>query len=288
MVETRSLNYSIVLHALALLIAAVGLPAILPPRAEPMPLVMTVELLPVGEVTNVKPSEQQIQKEQKAPEPKVKTPLTPPAPTPVKQTTAPPPPKEKTFDPMEGAEEDPEAEAIKKTPPKEKAKPKAEEKKPPQDDFKKLLDSLSKEAEKNNAVKPAAPAPNKDAKDKVNMAENKTRSDAPYDESMPLSISEKDTIRSQFMVCWTMPAGAKDAHTLAARVKVTMQADGTVTSAVLAPEQMGRYNSDTFFRAAADSAIRAVHKCSPLKNLPPDKYGSWREMELNFDPQDMV
>ena len=38
----------------------------------------------------------------------------------------------------------------------------------------------------------------------------------------------------------------------------------------------------------SDSALRAVHKCSPLKNLPIDKYGSWRAMELNFDPQDLL
>ena len=36
------------------------------------------------------------------------------------------------------------------------------------------------------------------------------------------------------------------------------------------------------------SAVRAVHKCSPLKNLPPEKYGSWREMEINFDPKEML
>jgi hypothetical protein len=60
-----------------------------------------------------------------------------------------------------------------------------------------------------------------------------------------------------------------------------------VLKAVIAPDQMGRYTSEPFFRAAADSALRAVFKCSPLKNLPPEKYGSWREMELNFDPQDL-
>ncbi len=51
---------------------------------------------------------------------------------------------------------------------------------------------------------------------------------------------------------------------------------------------MSRYNSDSFFRAAADSALRAVHECSPLKNLPPEKYDTWHYMELNFDPKDML
>jgi hypothetical protein len=38
------------------------------------------------------------------------------------------------------------------------------------------------------------------------------------------------------------------------------------------------------FRAAADSAVRAVYKCNPIKNLPTNKYNSWKEMRLNFDP----
>lgn len=266
MVESRSISLSIALHTAAVLIAAFGLPVLLPPRAEPMPLVMTVELLPVGEVTNVKPSDKQIQEEKKAPTPVTPKPVTPSAQEKPKEE-AKPVEQEKTFDPDEGAE--PEK-------PKPKEQKKEESKK---DDFAALLNQLKQEAKSDKS---------KDAKDKTNAEENKTRSDAPYDDSMPLSISEKDTIRSQFLVCWSMPAGAKDAHTLAVRVRVQLQADGSVLTATLANGQQGRYNSDTFFRAAADSAIRAVHKCSPLKNLPPDKYGSWKDMELNFDPQDML
>lgn len=268
--ETRSLTYSILLHTALLLIAAFGLPMLLPDRPEPMPMVMTVELVPVGEITNLKPSEKPIQKEQKAPTPKTPKPVTPSVTEKPKEPA--PTEEKKPFDPME------EPAPAEKPKPKEE-KPKKEEAKPKPDDFAALLNQLKQE---NTTDK------SKDAKDKTNTEENKTRSDAPYDDSMPLSISEKDTIRSQFMVCWTMPAGAKDAHTLAVRVKVELGQDGSVIKAAIAPDQMGRYGSDIVFRAAADSAVRAVHKCSPLKNLPPEKYGSWREMEINFDPREML
>lgn len=272
MLKSRSLSLSILLHVSALLIAAFGLPAILPEPTPPMPLVMTVELLPVGEITNIKPSEKPIQQEQKAPTPKITKPVPPTAQEKPKEAT--PPEKKPEPAPPKDAVPLPDDKAK----PKDKEKPK-EEAKPKQDEFATLLDKLKQEAKTDKS---------KDAKDKTNTEENKTRSDAPYDDSAPLSISEKDTIRSQFLVCWTMPAGAKDAHSLAVRVKVQLQADGTVLGASLASDQMGRYNSDTFFRAAADSAIRAVHKCSPLKNLPPEKYNSWKDMELNFDPQDLL
>jgi hypothetical protein len=47
--------------------------------------------------------------------------------------------------------------------------------------------------------------------------------------------------------------------------------------------------SDDFYRAAAESALRATKnpKCQPLP-LPLDQYDQWRNMVLNFDPKDML
>lgn len=294
-VESRSLNISIVLHALAILIAFVGLPAILPEKTEPQPLVMSVEILPITGVTNVKPSDKAIEKEQKAPTPKTPKPVEPTAkeppkpsapaplkpPTPAKESA----PAEKHFDPNEGAEELPDAKKEKKEPPKPpepdkpKEQPKKEDAKPKADEFAALLNKLKQE----NTT-----SPSKDAKDKTNTTENKTKSDAPYNPELPMSLSEKDAIQGQFIPCWRMPAGAKDAGNLAVRVKVEVTQDGAVKTAAVASDQQSRYASDPYFRAAADSAVRAVYKCSPLKNLPPEKFGTWKSMELNFDPKEMM
>ncbi len=48
------------------------------------------------------------------------------------------------------------------------------------------------------------------------------------------------------------------------------------------------YARGTFYRAAADSARRAVFNCMPLRNLPPEKYDDWRELTLNFNPREMI
>jgi len=283
LVETRSLNLSILLHAAAIIIAFVGLPIILPDTPEPTPLVMTVELLPITGVTNVKPSDQPIQKEQNA-----KTP-----PKPVKDPTAPepmkpPPPKPVEKEkPVEKAEPKPDGFDINKDKPKEKEKEKPKDE---PSDFEKLMQDLKKtpEAPKVEPKKAAPETPTKPGTDKTTTAENKTKSDAPYDPTMPMSLSEKDAIKGQIIPNWNAPAGVKDAQTLVVRVRVELQQDGSVKTAVLADGQQARYNSDAQFRAAADSAIRAVHKSSPLKNLPPDKYGMWKEFELNFDPKDII
>lgn len=266
--ETRSLSYSIALHAAMILIAAVGLPMLLPETPEPEPLVMSVEILPIGDVTNVKPSDKAIAEEKNAPTPKTIKPVTPSAVEKPKEPAPPEPPSKEPekAEPLPGEKPKP----IEK--PKEDAKPKT-------DDFAALLNKLKQETKTE---------PVKNAKDTSTSEANKTKSDAPYDASQPLSISERDAIRSQFIKCWRMPAGAKDPHSLAARIKIELREDGSLITATLAPDQLGRYGSDTFFRAAADSAIRAANQCSPLQNLPPDKYGSWRSMELNFDPQEML
>ena len=269
-VQSRSLSYSMSLHVLLVLFAAFGLPVLLPSKPDPTPMVMSVDLLPISEISNVKPSDKPIQEEKHAQAVKTTKPVEPT----VKekpQEKAPPEPKKAEPKPPEKAEPAPGV----KPKPEEKKK---EEKKPDAKEFAALLNKLKQEAK---------PEPKK-SKDDTSAEANKTKSDAPYDNSLPMSMTEKDSIRSQFIPCWRMPAGAKDPHSLAARIKIQLMPDGTVRSATLASDQAGRYASDSFFRAAADAAMRAVHQCSPLKGLPPEKYGSWREMELNFDPQDLL
>jgi hypothetical protein len=86
-----------------------------------------------------------------------------------------------------------------------------------------------------------------------------------------------------------MPAGAKDASSLVVTLRIKLNADGSLLSSELIPDHTSRYGSDPFFRAATDAAKRAVVMCTqppfgPLKDLPQDKYGAWRDMELSFDP----
>jgi hypothetical protein len=263
-IDTRSLSTSIVLHAGLLLFAAVGLPALLPDQQEPEPLVMTVELLPISAMTNVRPSEKAIQKETESAKP------------------APPKPEAKPFTPPPQEKVEPVFDPTQPAPPKDepKEKPKAQE----DIKFEDVLKNLAKESDKT---------PVKDAKDKTTTEANATQSDAPYDESLPLSISEKDAIRNQFIKCWRMPAGSKDAGNLAVRLRVKLNPDGSLIASELASDLAGRYGSDPFFRAAVDSAKRAVVLCTqppfgPLKDLPADKYGAWRDMELNFDPSQLL
>ncbi|MFN3077672.1 MAG: cell envelope integrity protein TolA, partial [Alphaproteobacteria bacterium] len=84
---------------------------------------------------------------------------------------------------------------------------------------------------------------------------------------------------------WNIPAGARDAEHLIVRIRVTLAQDGRVLDAKLLEDSS--LSSNPFYRAAADSARRAVYVSSPLK-VPPTKYERWKEVTLNFDPKEMM
>ncbi len=99
-----------------------------------------------------------------------------------------------------------------------------------------------------------------------------------------LSASQIADVRRQLQDCWRVPAGAKNAANLVVEIAVRLNRDGSVRHAEIATTD--RMN-DSFYRAAAESALRAVHICSPLEGLPVDKYGTWQRMRLTFDPEEM-
>jgi hypothetical protein len=99
-----------------------------------------------------------------------------------------------------------------------------------------------------------------------------------------LSASQIANVRRQLQDCWRVPAGAKNAANLVVEIAVQLNRDGSVRHAEIATTD--RMN-DSFYRAAAESALRAVNICSPLDGLPVDKYGTWQRMRLTFDPEEM-
>ncbi|MBV9859637.1 MAG: hypothetical protein JO038_05995 [Alphaproteobacteria bacterium] len=226
----------------------------------------------------------------------------PPQPAPPKPGEAPPPPLPK---PTETA-------ALMPPPP---PKPKPEPKKDVSQAFDTLLKNLAPQDAPRRAEAPRDPKQRPEKRDnpaafdsllknltpqQTAQAEEapprpqRTRPAAATASSQPraplgsqLTASELDLIKRQISECWNVPAGARDAQDLVIEVKVEVNVDGTVQQARIV--DLGRYAADISFRAAADSAIRAVRnpRCSPLR-LPPEKYDSWRSLDLFFNPKDVL
>jgi hypothetical protein len=102
-----------------------------------------------------------------------------------------------------------------------------------------------------------------------------------------MSLSDIDAVRQQIAQCWSLPAGAKDAQDLIIEVRAVVGADRIVSSASIV--NSGRAASDPFFRAAAESALRAVlnPRCQPLR-LPPDRYEQWKVITFEFNPKEAL
>ncbi len=261
----QGLYYSSTVHLIILLLAIFGLPEFLTPTPDPEPMVIAVELVPISEITNIKKSKKLVREDKKSKE-KPKEPEKKKAPT--KSEDKKPEKKKENLVKIQ----DKKKKAEKKKEPKKK-----DEKKPEDDAI--LKDKKKPEDDKKTDKKKV--------EDKK-TAKKSSKSDKEYDSTIPMSLSERDAIVGQFVKCWRVPAGSASDYNLLVKLQLKIRRDGYVTSVDLPSSLRGRYGRDTFFRAAVYSAVRAVKKCNPLKNLPPKKYDTWKETELTFNPKDLL
>ncbi|WP_249548377.1 cell envelope integrity protein TolA [Anaplasma phagocytophilum] len=92
-----------------------------------------------------------------------------------------------------------------------------------------------------------------------------------------------DSLSEQFAKCWTMPAGIDDDNSAVVKIKLALDPSGKVTAATISDTNL--YDHDPLYRALADSALRAVHKCNPITELRGTDYSIWNEIVLTFNPQ---
>ena len=102
-----------------------------------------------------------------------------------------------------------------------------------------------------------------------------------------LTLSQEDALRAQIFGCWSVPLGLPFEDNLLVRIKLKLKKDGTVLkSEILDHERMNR-PGQKFYRILAESALRAVRMCQPLK-VPPSGYDKWKDLQLNFNPIEML
>ncbi len=276
--------FSIGLHVLLVVIMTVGIPFI---SSEPLVISppINVEIVNLDEITQtnvVAPPKKSEKPPEEKPAPPKESDLTPPEmkePKPPEfSEPKPPEPKEDVPPPKEEKPPEPKVEKPKEKPeppkPKEKEVTKKEEPKQ-QDQMNSLLKNLMKNENTPSEAK-------EKADEKVEPAQSAI---APVGERM--TVSERDAIGMQLWPCWNVPAGAKMAENLVVDIRVFMAPDGNIRDSQVL--DMGRYNSDPHFRAAADSAQRALRnpRCTPLK-YPPEKYQQLQSFIFSFNPQDVL
>jgi colicin import membrane protein len=99
-----------------------------------------------------------------------------------------------------------------------------------------------------------------------------------------LSLSELDALRARLAQLWTVPAGAKDPQELVVLIRIKLKPDGTLAS----PPIVLSSGKSPLFMAARDSAVRALFRGQPYDMLKPEHYEQWKDVEITFDPRDMI
>lgn len=99
-----------------------------------------------------------------------------------------------------------------------------------------------------------------------------------------ISLSELDALRQRLNRLWSIPAGAKDPQELIVLVRIKLKPDGTLA----APPMVLSSGKSPLFVAARDSAVRALFRGQPYDMLKPEHYEQWKDIEITFDPRDMV
>ena len=102
-----------------------------------------------------------------------------------------------------------------------------------------------------------------------------------------LTLSEEDALRAQIFGCWSVPLGLPYDKDLLVRIKLKLKKDGTILKSEILDHQRMNRPGQKFYKVLAESALRAVRICQPLK-VPPTGYEKWKEIQLNFNPTDML
>ena len=265
----RSLFYSLTFHSVVILLTVLSLPFMLREPID-LPPIVSVELIQISDKTNIPyaPKARKIIEEtKKKEEERVVSEQAPPAAKAKEKPDRIPMPNEKKE----------EKKIVKKKQNPEEVKPEIRQ---------------SSEFEKKDLVDTNQIAALIDKAKEVEAIEKKenkkiTQSSKKNSFATGLTLSEEDALRAQIFGCWSVPLGLPYDQDLLVRIKLNLKKDGTIMkSEILDHERMNR-PGQKFYKVLAESALRAVRLCQPLK-VPPTGYEKWKDLQLNFNPTEML
>ena len=266
---TKSLIYSLIFHSVMILLTVLSLPFMTRQPID-LPPIVSVELIQISDKTNIPyaPKARKIIEEtKKKEEERVVSEQAPPAAKAKEKPDRIPLPDDKKE----------QQKIIKKKQNPEEVKPQIRQSS--EFEKKEIVDTnqiaaLIDKAKEVEAVK------QKDSKKITQSSQKNTFATG-------LTLSEEDALRAQIFGCWSVPLGLPYDQNLLVRIKLQLKKDGTILkSEILDHERMNR-PGQKFYKVLAESALRAVRLCQPLK-VPPTGYDKWKDLQLNFNPSEML
>ena len=264
----KSVFYSIVFHSVMILLTVLSLPFMLREPID-LPPIVSVELIQISDKTNIPyaPKVRKIIEETKKKEERVVSEQAPPAAKAKEKPDRIPLPDEKKI----------EKDLVKKKQNPEEIEPQIRQ----SSEFEK------KEIIDTNQIAALIDKAKEEETAREKSSNKITQSSVKNSFATGLTLSEEDALRAQIFGCWSVPLGLPYDDNLLVRIKLKLKKDGTIiNSEILDHERMNR-PGQKFYKILAESALRAVRLCQPLK-VPPTGYEKWKEMQLNFDPTEML
>jgi len=264
----RSLIYSITFHFVLVLLTILSLPFMLREPID-LPPIVSVELIQITDKTSIPyaPKARKIIEETKKEEERLVSEQAPPAAKAKEKPDRIPLPNEKKE----------EKKIIKKKQNPEEVKP--EIRQSSEFEKKEIVDTnqiaaLIDKAKEEEAVK-------RKKIDKITQSSRKNSF------ASGLTLSQEDALRAQIFGCWSVPLGLPYDEDLLVRIKLQLKKDGTIMKSEILDHQRMNMPGQKFYKVLAESALRAVRLCQPLK-VPPTGYDKWKNLQLNFNPTEML
>ena len=266
---TRSLIYSLIFHSVMILLTVLSLPFMLREPID-LPPIVSVELIQITDKTSIPyaPKARKIIEEKKKKEEKrLVSEQAPPAAKAKEKPDRIPLPNEKKE----------EKKIVKKKQNPEEIKPEVRQ----SSEFEK------KDVVDTNQISALIDKAKAEEAIKQKKADKITQSNRKNSFASGLTLSQEDALRAQIFGCWSVPLGLPYDENLLVRIKLKLKKDGTIMkSEILDHKRMNR-PGQKFYKVLAESALRAVRLCQPLK-VPPTGYDKWKEIQLNFNPTEML
>ena len=265
---TKGLIFSITFHALMILLTVLTLPFMLREPID-LPPIVSVELIQISDKTNIAyaPKARKVIEKVKEEEQRIVSEQAPPSAKAKEKPDRIPLPDEKKD----------EKKLIEKKQNPEEIKPQIRQ----SSEFEK------KEIIDTNQIAALIDKAKEEAAITEKTSEKLTQSNVKNSFATGLTLSQEDALRAQIFGCWSVPLGLPYDTDLLVRIKLNLKKDGTVLkSEILDHERMNK-PGQKFYKILAESALRAVRLCQPLK-VPSTGYNKWKELQLNFDPTEML
>jgi hypothetical protein len=266
---TRSLIYSLTFHLIMISLTILSLPFMIREPID-LPPIVSVELIQISDKTNIPyaPKARKIIEEtKKKEEERVVSEQAPPTAKAKEKPDRIPLPNEKKE----------EKKIVKKKQNPEEVKP----------EIRQSSEFEKKEIVDTNQIAALIDKAKEEEALKQKKTDKITQSSQKNSFATGLTLSEEDALRAQIYGCWSVPLGLPYDENLLVRIKLQLKKDGTITkSEILDHERMNR-PGQRFYKVLAESALRAVRICQPLK-VPPTGYEKWKDIQLNFNPTELL